>query len=64
MSDWISVDEKMPKEHPTRTDWFNIKKGDREIPYPVTFWENDKGGSFVNAGFEKESGVTHWREKQ
>ena len=60
MSDWISTQDQMPREY--ETDWVEIRKGDRVMPYQVKVWENHKGETdFVNALLEKEQGVTHWR---
>ena len=58
--DWIETSEQMPRE--METDWVEIRKGDRVMPYQCKVWENHKGETdFVNALFEKEKGVTHWR---
>lgn len=60
MKDWISVEDQMPREN--ETDWVEIRKGDDVLPYKCKVWENNENETdFVNVLFEKEQGVTHWR---
>ena len=61
MTEWISIEDKLPKEAPDR--WVHIKQGYREPKYKCKVWESEDGSiSFVNILFQKEEGVTHWRE--
>jgi len=59
MSEWLSVNNSLPSESDEL--WYEIKKGENIIGYPVRFWESDSGDYFVNACFGKEQDVTHWR---
>lgn len=64
MTDWIDINTETPKEHPTKTEWFEIRKDEVVVEYRVTFWDDDNNGTngrFVNIGFGKEDNVTHWR---
>ena len=63
MTEWIDVKDRLPKEDEFR--WVNIKIDVREVNYPCKVWENTDGStSFINAGFGKEHGVTHWKESE
>lgn len=64
MSDWFNLNEKRPTEDGS---WLRVRKGDREVPWAVKYWESSAhpdGGYFVNAGFGREKEVTSWRYEE
>lgn len=61
MKPWVPVSCRLPKED--EFDWVEIRKGEKEYSHPCKVNEYEGSTSFVNILFEKEKGVTHWREK-
>ena len=59
--EWFDLNERTPKEG--EFPWVQIRKGEKVCSYPVKIWESNDGQvSFVNALFEREKGVTHFRK--